>query len=119
VKVSSRDDNWELYDNITWQVRRSDFDEMMQKRGVKRGAILKKGQAIQALKHEDGSMRGVLVRWPDGTTEEIEAKVTLDCSGQATFLANQKVTGPKYLGSYDKQVAFFSHVKGAIRDSGN
>ena len=118
VKVSSRDDNWELYDNITWQVRRSDFDEMMQKEAVKRGAILKKGQAIQALKHEDGSMRGVLVRWPDGTTEEIEAKVTLDCSGQATFLANQKVTGPKYLGSYDKQVAFFSHVKGAIRDSG-
>ena len=118
VKVSSRDDNWNLYDNITWQVRRSDFDEMMQKEAVKRGAILKKGQAIQALKHEDGSMRGVLVRWPDGTTEEIEAKVTLDCSGQATFLANQKVTGPKYLGAYDKQVAFFSHVKGAIRDSG-
>jgi hypothetical protein len=34
------------------------------------------------------------------------------------FLANQKVTGPKYVGSYDKQIAFFSHVKGALRDSG-
>ncbi len=118
VKVSSRDDNWNLYDNITWQVRRSDFDEMMQKEAVKRGAILKRGTAVKALMGEDGGLRGVLVRWQDGTTEEIEAKVTLDCSGQATFLANQKVTGPKYLGSYDKQVAFFSHVKGAIRDSG-
>jgi len=44
--------------------------------------------------------------------------VVLDCSGQSTFLANQKVTGPKYMGSYDKQVAFFSHVRGAIRDTG-
>ena len=118
VKVSSRDDDWKLYDNITWQVRRSDFDEMMQNEAVKRGANLKRGHAVQALVREDGSLRGVLARWPDGTTEEIEAKVTLDCSGQATFLANQKVTGPKYVGSYDKQVAFFSHVKGAIRDSG-
>lgn len=118
VKVSSRDENWSLYDNITWQVRRSDFDEMMLNEAVRRGAQLKRGQAIKALSHDDGSLRGVLVRWPDGTEEAIEAKVTLDCSGQATFLANQKVTGPKYVGSYDKQVAFFSHVKGAIRDSG-
>ena len=55
---------------------------------------------------------------PDGSSEEIEAEVVLDCSGMATFLANQKVTGPKYLGSYDKQIAFFTHVKGAMRDSG-
>ncbi len=118
VKVSSRDENWKLYDNITWQVRRSDFDDMMQKEAVNRGATLRRGQAVQALMRDGGGLRGVLVRWPDGTIEEIEAKVTLDCSGQATFLANQKVTGPKYMGSYDKQVAFFSHVKGAIRDSG-
>ncbi|HEY8672070.1 MAG TPA: hypothetical protein VIL63_14600, partial [Terriglobales bacterium] len=32
--------------------------------------------------------------------------------------ANQKVTGPKYVGSYDKQVAFFSQVTGAIRGPG-
>ena len=37
----------------------------------------------------------------------------------ATFLANQRVTGPKYVGNYDKQIAFFSHATGAIRDSGS
>ena len=51
-------------------------------------------------------------------TEDIESEVVLDCSGMATFLANQRVTGPKYVGSYDKQIAFFAHVKGAIRDRG-
>jgi len=55
----------------------------------------------------------------DGRSESIESEVLLDCSGQATFLANHGgVTGPKYLGSYDKQIAIFSQVAGAIRDDG-
>ena len=60
-------------------------------------------------------MRGVTMRRPDGSYEDIEAEVTLDCSGLATFLGNQRVTGPKYVGNYDKQVAFFSHASRAIR----
>jgi hypothetical protein len=49
---------------------------------------------------------------------DIESEVVLDCSGQATFLANAGVTGPKYRGNYDKQIAIFSQVAGAIRDEG-
>jgi flavin-dependent dehydrogenase len=55
----------------------------------------------------------------DGGVQTIMSEMLLDCSGQATWLANQGgVTGPKYLGSYDKQIAVFSQVKGAIRDQG-
>jgi hypothetical protein len=49
---------------------------------------------------------------------KVESQVLLDCSGQATFLANQRVTGPKYRGNYDKQIAIFSQVAGGIRDDG-
>jgi len=56
------------------------------------------------------------VRTDGEATLAIDAPMTLDCSGQATFLANRKVTGPKYLGSYDKQIAFFTHVAGYRRD---
>lgn len=118
VKVSSRDQNWDLLNSTTWQVRRSQFDDMMLKEAQARGAKLLRGSATKALKKSDGSLRGIVIRHPDGTEEEMETKVVLDCSGQATFLANQKVTGPKYMGSYDKQVAFFSHVRGALRDTG-
>ncbi|MEO8438940.1 MAG: FAD-dependent monooxygenase [Spartobacteria bacterium] len=118
VKVSSRDQDWKLSDSTTWQVRRSEFDHMMLQEAQARGAKLMRGTATKALKNDDGSLRGIMVRRPDGTEEEIETKMVLDCSGQASFLANQKVTGPKYMGSYDKQVAFFSHVRGAIRDTG-
>jgi flavin-dependent dehydrogenase len=49
---------------------------------------------------------------------DIESELVLDCSGQATFLANAGVTGPKYLGNYDKQIALFTQVVGVIRDNG-
>ncbi len=119
IPVARRDENWELQPGTTWQVRRSDFDAAMVGEAQKRGAKLVRGTAISALRAEDGGLRGVLMEHPDGRKEEIEARVVLDCSGMATFLANQKVTGPKYLGSYDKQIAFFTHVKGAIRDPGS
>jgi 1H-pyrrole-2-carbonyl-[peptidyl-carrier protein] brominase len=117
VKVSSRDENWNLYDNTTWQVRRSEFDAMMLQEAINRGAKIIRGTAIKALQDEEGALVGIRIRHLNGDEENISTKVVLDCSGQATFLANQRVTGPKYMGSYDKQVAFFSHVRGAIRGS--
>ncbi|HEX4665139.1 MAG TPA: FAD-dependent monooxygenase [Chthoniobacterales bacterium] len=119
VPVAARDENWKLTKGSTWQVRRSTFDAMMLKEAEARGAQVLRGTAFQALKHEDGWLRGIAIRRPDGTEEEIETRVVLDCSGQATFLANQKVTGPKYMGAYDKQIAFYTHVRGAMRDPGD
>jgi len=51
----------------------------------------------------------------DGGVQDIETELLLDCSGQNTFLANSGVTGPKYRGSYDKQIAFFSQIARGIR----
>jgi len=118
VPVSKRDADWNLALSTTWQVRRSDFDTMMLKEAEARGATVMQGTATKPLLADDDAVRGVTVRWPDGKSEDIETQIVLDCSGQATFLANQRVTGPKYLGNYDKQVAFFSQVTGAIRGSG-
>jgi flavin-dependent dehydrogenase len=118
VPVSCRDENWQLQPASTWQVRRSDFDGLMLHEAVKRGATLIRGAAVKALQTPEGAVCGATIRKPDGSIENIEAQVVLDCSGMATFLANQRVTGPKYVGGYDKQIAFFAHVKGALRDTG-
>ncbi len=120
VPVTGRDENWKLFPWHTWQVRRSNFDAMMLNEAVRRGASVLPGNAIKPLLKDDGSVRGVVVEPEDGGTLEIESGMLLDCSGQATWLANLGgVTGPKYLGAYDKQIAFFSQVEGAIRDCGN
>src|SRR5713226_5404509 len=116
VPVMGRDENWNMFEQFTWQARRSVFDNMMLDEAVARGAVLVNGRAIRPLQGDDGSVRGVQVRMPDGQAMEIESEVLLDCSGQATFLASAGgVTGPKYVGSYDKQIAIFSQVTGAIR----
>lgn len=115
VPVMGRDKDWNLFDQFTWQVRRSVFDKMMLDEAVARGAVLVDGRAIRPLLSDEG-VRGIQVRMPAGQMLEIESEMLLDCSGQATFLANLGgVTGPKYVGSYDKQIAIFSQVTGAIR----
>jgi flavin-dependent dehydrogenase len=117
VPVTARDKDWNLSPCDTWQVRRSDFDKMLLDEAVSRGATLAHGKALKPLV-KDGVVCGVQARMADGGTTEIESQVLLDCTGQATWLANHGgVTGPKYLGAYDKQIAIFSQVVGAIRNT--
>jgi len=117
LPVCKRNANWELEDAETWQVRRSDFDKIMLTEAEKRGATIVRGRAVKPVV-DDGVVRGVDVRMDDGSMQRIESELLLDCSGQATFLAKAGVTGTKYLGAYDKQIAIFSHVSGAIRPDG-
>lgn len=120
VPVMDRDAQGRLFPCDTWQIRRSAFDTMLLEAAVASGASLMPGKAIMPRVHDDGTVQGVQARLPNGRLLEIEAQMVLDCSGQATFLANAGgVTGPKYLGNYDKQIAIFSQVVGAIRDDGD
>ncbi len=116
VPVIGRDSEQNVFDAETWQVRRSDFDKMMLDEAVQRGATLLDGRATRPRLDDDGAVKGIFVDAADGGTLEIESEVVLDCSGRNTFLAGAGVTGPKYLGHYDKQIAIFSQLKGAIRE---
>jgi flavin-dependent dehydrogenase len=119
VPVTGRDEDWKLFGWDTWQVRRSEFDHMMLDQAVARGAELLHGKVTEPILGDDGSVSGVRVATADGGTLDVAAQIVLDCSGQATFLANRGVTGPKYLGAYDKQIAIFSQVAGTLRDHGD
>src|SRR5947208_16640480 len=83
VPVSARDKDWKLSLGHTWQVRRSNFDTMMLKEAEKRGATVMRGTATKALPGDDGAVRGVTVRGPDGKSGDSETQIVLDCSGQA------------------------------------
>lgn len=115
VPVMGRDAEGKLFDAHTWQVRRSDFDQMLLDTALERGAEFIKGTAAEPLREGD-SVRGVRVRTASGITEDVEAEVVIDASGIATFLSNAGIVGEKERGNYDKQVAIFSQVAGAIRD---
>lgn len=119
VPVKRRDENKQLQPTTTWQVRRSRFDQALLDVAIERGAELMQCRAIAPL-IDKGRVCGVRVRTPTDTTDDLHSKVVIDASGQSTFLAsNGAVTGPKERGRYDRQVAVFSQVVGAIRDSGD
>jgi flavin-dependent dehydrogenase len=117
VPVMRRDQEG-LHDQVTWQVRRSVFDTMLIDAAVERGAEVIHGRASDPIVDDDGVLTGVVVQTTDGRSISLGAELTLDCSGQASFLANKKVTGPKYLGAYDKQIALFTHISDYQRGAG-
>jgi flavin-dependent dehydrogenase len=119
VPVMARDEDRNLQPQFTWQVRRHEFDAMLLTEAQARGAKIINGQAVDVLRTEDDAVCGVQVRMADGGVREIESDVVVDASGLASFLANQGVTGPKYRGNYDRQIAIYSQVKGALRDPGD
>lgn len=117
IPVMARSSEGKLLDSSTWQVRRSDFDNLFLDTAISRGATLLQGQAIAPIFAGDGAVCGVRVRMPNGRVEEVKSKVLIDASGPATFLSNAGVAGQKERGNYDKQIAVFSQVTGAIRGS--
>jgi 1H-pyrrole-2-carbonyl-[peptidyl-carrier protein] brominase len=106
-----------LRPTTTWQVLRSEFDRALLDTAVARGARLVRARARDVMRSK-GRVSGIVAETPDGARLDIAARFTADASGQTTFLANRGVTGPKREGSYGRQVAFFAHLLGAVRDPG-
>jgi FADH2-dependent halogenase len=107
-----------LVPNSTWSVTRSSFDKILLDAARHRGAEYMECDAVTPLQ-ENGRVIGVQIRTPGGALENLYCDVLADCSGQATFLANRGITGPKVKGSYSNQIAVFSQIEDMIVDSGD
>jgi flavin-dependent dehydrogenase len=116
LPVAGRDQDWNLFDQYTWQVRRDEFDKMMLDTAIARGADFIGGQVTEPIIDDDGAVCGLRVKTAEGKILEVESEMVLDCSGQHTYFANIGITGPKFVGNYDKQMAIFSRVAGTDRE---
>ena len=105
-------------DNVaqTWQVLRSEFDQMLLDHARDKGAkVVEETKVIELLRDGD-RVTGVRVRQPDGTEAEHRAPITLDCSGKESFAASRnrwRVPDPEL-----NKVAVWTYYKGAKRDKG-
>jgi FADH2-dependent halogenase len=68
---------------------------------------------------KDGQIIGLQIRTGAGALENLLCDVLVDCSGQATFLANRGITGPKVKGNYNNQIGVFSQIEDMVLDSGS
>ena len=73
----------------TWQVVRSEFDEMMLNNAREHGVEAYEGVHVRDVLFEDGRAVGVVIRNEDGSEREVRAQVVIDASGQSGLLQHK------------------------------
>jgi flavin-dependent dehydrogenase len=100
----------------TWQVLRSEFDQILMQNARAKGATVLEEMTVTELIQEDGRTLGVKARNKSGETLEYRAPMTVDCSGKEAFVPmrlNWRVREPKL-----NKVAVWTYYRGAKRDAG-
>jgi len=100
----------------TWQVLRSEFDQMLMEHARGKGATIQEETTVTNLLKEGERVVGVRAQHKDGTIAEYRAPITLDCSGKESFAAvrnNWRMKDPML-----NKVAVWTYYKGARRDPG-
>ncbi len=101
----------------TWQVLRSEFDQMMLDHAREKGVVVLEETRVQEfIREEDRTVKGVRAITKEGQKLEFEAPITIDASGRGGLgLSRNKwrIPDPKL-----KKIAIWTYYKGAKRDSG-
>jgi len=100
----------------TWQVVRSEFDQMMLNNAREQGVEAHEGVRVLDVLFEGERAVGVKVQGPDGTPQEVRARVVVDASGQSGLLQNKFK-----LRTWDPVLnkgAIWTYWQGAYRDTG-
>jgi len=100
----------------TWQVVRSEFDQMMLENAREHGVTAHEGVRVLDVVFEGDRAVGVRLRNEDGSTREVRARVVVDASGQAGLIQNRlrlRVWDPLL-----NKGAIWTYFRGAYRDQG-
>jgi len=100
----------------TWQVIRSELDEMLLRNAEEHGVAVEEGVHVTSVVWEGDRAVGVKIKREDGTQQEVRAKVVVDASGQGTVIMDRL-----QLREWDpllKKAALWTYWEGAYRDTG-
>jgi len=100
----------------TWQVLRSEFDQMLLDNARDKGALVKEETTVLDLLKDGPRVIGVRAKTGDEAAVEYNAPITLDCSGKEAFCAvrnHWRVKDP-----FLNKIAVWTYYKGAQRDEG-
>ncbi len=100
----------------TWQVLRSEFDQMLLDNAREKGAVVHEETTVTELLREDGKVLGAKATHKDGAVREYRAPITLDCSGREAFSAVR--AGWRVRDPYLNKVAVWTYYKGSRRETG-
>jgi flavin-dependent dehydrogenase len=100
----------------TWQVVRSEFDQLMLNNAREHGVEVHEGVRVHDVLFEGERAVGVSIKDQDGSFREVRARVVVDASGQNGLLQNRlrlRVWDPVL-----NKGAIWTYWEGAFRDTG-
>ena len=102
--------------SVTWQVLRSEFDQMLLENAAEKGAEVQRGVSVHEVLFEGEKAVGVRAKLADGRMREFSAKVIVDSTGQSALISRKlKInTTEQQL----KKASIYTHFEGGIRDKG-
>ena len=100
----------------TWQVLRSEFDQMLLDNARSQGAEVLEETTVTSLIKEGDRVVGVRARTGQKTEKEYCAPMVMDCSGKEAFAAVRQQWRIK--DPFLNKVAVWTYYKGALRDAG-
>jgi flavin-dependent dehydrogenase len=102
--------------STTWQVLRSEFDQMLLDNARAKGAEVLEETTVRDAIREDGVVRGVRATGRGGEALEFRARVVIDASGRDALAITRN--GWKQRDPYLDKIAIWTYYKGALRDPG-
>ena len=100
----------------TWQVLRSEFDQMMLDNAREKGAEVREETTVKGLIKDGDRVIGVEAADKNGRSYEVYAHITLDCSGKEAFASNRN--GWRVKDPYLNKIAVWTYYKGSKRGEG-
>lgn len=99
----------------TWQVIRSEFDQMLLDNAIEHGVDVRIGASAKELLRDNGNIVGITAEH-DGIMQEFRAPLTIDCSGRDGFAINR--LGWRQRDPQLSKIALWTYFKGGTRDTG-
>lgn len=106
----------------TWQVLRSEFDQILLERAAECGAEVQYRTGVRDVLFDedpatgDDRATGVRLQLSNGDYQDVAAEVVLDATGQRAFLARR--LGIVDLDPHLRHASIYTHFEGGYRDQG-
>ena len=101
---------------VTWQVLRSEFDQMLLDNATEKGVEVRRGVGVREVLFDGDTATGVVTQNTDGTRETLHATVIVDSTGQRSLIGKQ--LNLNTIEANLKMASLFTHYEGGHRDEG-
>ena len=101
---------------VTWQVLRSEFDEMLLDNAKEKGVEICRGASVREVLFDGDTATGVVAQNANGTRETLHATVIVDSTGQRSLIGRQLNLNTTEANL--KMASLFTHYESGHRDEG-